>query len=41
MNAEVPGPAIILEDGSTTLVPPDWRVRRAVDGALIMSKRPS
>jgi N-methylhydantoinase A len=41
MDAEVPGPAIILEDGSTTLVPPDWRVRRAVDGALILSKRPS
>ncbi|RDL50357.1 Acetophenone carboxylase gamma subunit [Ensifer sp. M14] len=34
----VTGPAIILEDGSTTLVPPGWAARQQQFGTLILRK---
>nr|WP_281367420.1 hydantoinase/oxoprolinase family protein [Nocardioides kongjuensis] len=33
------GPIIVQEDGSTTLVPPGWAVRRGPFGALIISRQ--
>ena len=36
--ASVTGPAIILEDGSTTLVPPGWRATQEKYGTLVIGK---
>lgn len=37
----VPGPAIILEAGSTTFVPPGWTARQQTFGTLIIAKVPA
>lgn len=37
-SESVTGPAIILEDGSTTLVPPGWRATQEKFGTLIIGK---
>jgi N-methylhydantoinase A/oxoprolinase/acetone carboxylase beta subunit len=37
--AVVPGPAVIEEAGSTTLVPPEFRARVHDVGLLVMERR--
>jgi N-methylhydantoinase A len=37
-DVEIPGPAVILESSSTTLLPPDWRARQERDGNLFLRK---
>ncbi|WP_244930892.1 hydantoinase/oxoprolinase family protein [Nocardioides sp. W7] len=38
-DSQIPGPLVVQEDGSTTLVPDGWSVRRGSFGALIITQQ--
>jgi N-methylhydantoinase A len=38
LDVEIPGPAVILETSSTTLLPPGWRARQGRDGNLFLRR---
>ncbi len=40
-GAEAPGPAIVLEDACTTLVPPGWSARVSRRGHLVLERTPA
>ena len=37
-DSELPGPAIVVEDDATTLIPPDWTARVEPHGSIILGR---
>ena len=38
VNQEIPGPVIIVEQSTTTVVPPGWQISRLEGGSLLMTR---